>query len=65
LPSSPPNTRLMQVAQRLRTASPPFAAFERNSRASPVEAHGLGFEAHEGNEARTRRPAAIRAIAMA
>jgi hypothetical protein len=55
----------MQVAQRLRTASPPFAAFERNSRASPVEAHGLGFEAHEGNEARTRRPAAIRAIAMA
>jgi len=27
----------MHRAQRLRTASPPFAAFERNSRASPVK----------------------------
>jgi hypothetical protein len=29
------------------------------------EAHGLGLEAHEGDEARARRPAAIDAIAMA
>jgi hypothetical protein len=29
------------------------------------EAHGLGLEAHGGDGARTRRPAAIDAIAMA
>jgi len=41
LPTSPPNTRLPQTGQKLRTASPPVAAFERNCRVSPLKRTAL------------------------
>jgi hypothetical protein len=40
----------MQVAQRLRTASPPFAAFERNSRASPVKRTASALKPMKGTK---------------
>jgi hypothetical protein len=37
LPTSPPKTRLPQTGQELRSASPPFAAFEVNFRVEPLK----------------------------
>ena len=37
LPTIPPNTRLPQMGQELRTASPPLAALELNVRVAPLK----------------------------
>jgi hypothetical protein len=36
LPRSPPKTRLLQMGQELRTASPPLDAFDVKGLAAPV-----------------------------
>jgi hypothetical protein len=36
LPTSPPNTRLPQTGQELRTASPPLADLDANCRVGPL-----------------------------
>jgi hypothetical protein len=40
-PRSPPNTSPPQTGQKLRTASPPRAAFDLNCRASPLNRTAL------------------------
>src|SRR5271154_4254295 len=50
LPISPPNTRLMQTAQRFRTASPPLAAFDRNWRASPSKRTAVAVKPMNGTK---------------